>query len=117
VSCDAATAGHQERYRAWRADETAYGRAAELHARNSHGEVYGVDINTGVESAYRDLSKLDRPHFVQADSWHSMSVARLWFLINRNATMIRTREKFSSVRRRIDAGAKARGVGHPRGRR
>jgi len=32
---------------------TAHGRDAELHARNARGEVYGVDINTGVESAYR----------------------------------------------------------------
>lgn len=35
---------------------------------------------------------------------------RFWFLISRNATMIRAREKCGSVKRRMFAGAKPRGV-------
>jgi SAM-dependent methyltransferase len=46
---------------------TAHGRDAAMYARLSAAEVYGVDISTGIENAYRDLGTVPRLHFLQAD--------------------------------------------------
>ena len=46
---------------------TAHGRDAEMYARRSAADVYGIDISTGVENAYRDLGGHERLHFIQAD--------------------------------------------------
>jgi SAM-dependent methyltransferase len=49
---------------------TGHGRDAELFARNSNAEVFGLDISYGIHNAYRDFRDHERMHFVQADLAH-----------------------------------------------
>lgn len=46
---------------------TAHGRDAEMYARNTAGQVFGIDISAGIENAYRDLGHLPNVHFARAD--------------------------------------------------
>jgi SAM-dependent methyltransferase len=46
---------------------TAHGRDAEMYARNSSANVYGIDIGYGIRNAYRDLKHVTSLDLVQAD--------------------------------------------------
>ncbi len=46
---------------------TAHGRDAEMYARNTKANIFGLDISYGVRTAYKDLGQLPNLNFVQGD--------------------------------------------------
>lgn len=46
---------------------TAHGRDAQMYHDHSTAQVFGVDISTGIQNAYRDLKGLERLNLVQGD--------------------------------------------------
>jgi len=46
---------------------TAHGRDAEMYARNTKANIFGLDISYGVRTAYADLGKISNLNFVQGD--------------------------------------------------
>jgi SAM-dependent methyltransferase len=46
---------------------TGHGRDAEMYARHSQAQVFGLDLSQGIHLAYRHLHALENLHLVQAD--------------------------------------------------
>ena len=57
---------------------TAHGRDAAMYVRNSRATVFGVDISSGIRSAYDDLRESERLHLVQADLTR-LPFPKAWF--------------------------------------
>ena len=46
---------------------TGLGRDARLYAENTEGQVFGIDLSSGIETAYSHLAHLPNLHLIQAD--------------------------------------------------
>jgi uncharacterized protein YbaR (Trm112 family) len=77
---------------------TGHGRDAEMYATHCAGEVFALDISSGIRLAYRDLSHLPNVHFVQADLRHPPFPERFFDFIACDQVIHHTPDTFESLR-------------------